>query len=246
MDAKMQKEVDRELQEANALANKSKQARFHTEALKLLFLLYFNVLKNEPESPILLPVLKGIGKYSYLVNIDFQYDLFQQLNVVLTTVNLPVVTSLQCIATAFDTLRSHEDTLNVDLKQFYVHFYALLNELTTESLEDCLPLLRKCLQFMISDQQQMSFERLAAFAKRIATLALQLPFSASLALLLELHQVCRRHRRVQILLCGSDERGGSGCYLPHVDDPEHAGASASTLWETCLLAVFQASVTFVQ
>lgn len=51
----------------------------HTETLKLLFVLYFRILKNPHPSPLLPTALRGISKYAHLVNIDFFRDLMQVL-----------------------------------------------------------------------------------------------------------------------------------------------------------------------
>jgi len=50
-----------------------------TETLKLLFALYFRILKN-PVPTLLLPsALSGISKFAHLVNIDFFKDLMKVL-----------------------------------------------------------------------------------------------------------------------------------------------------------------------
>lgn len=51
----------------------------HTETLKLLFVLYFRILKNPHRTPLLPAALRGISKYAHLVNIDFFQDLMQVL-----------------------------------------------------------------------------------------------------------------------------------------------------------------------
>ena len=50
-----------------------------TETLKLLFSLYFGILKNPSSTPLLPAALHGISKFGHLVNIDFFKDLLQVL-----------------------------------------------------------------------------------------------------------------------------------------------------------------------
>lgn len=50
-----------------------------TETLKLLFALYFRILKNPRPSPLLPAALSGISKFAHLVNIDFFKDLLKVL-----------------------------------------------------------------------------------------------------------------------------------------------------------------------
>jgi len=51
----------------------------HTETLKLLFALYFRILKNPKRTTLLTPALRGIARFSHLVNIDFFRDLLKVL-----------------------------------------------------------------------------------------------------------------------------------------------------------------------
>lgn len=90
----------------------------HTETLKLLFALYFRILKNPRPTPLLPAVLHGIAKFAHLVNIDFFKDLMQVLKDLISQetyqASNPIdelsndVKSIHhrllCIATAFELL----------------------------------------------------------------------------------------------------------------------------------------------
>jgi nucleolar complex protein 3 len=90
----------------------------HTETLKLLFALYFRILKNPRPTPLLPAVLHGISKFAHLVNIDFFKDLMQVLKdlisqesydasgptQVLSNDTRIIHHRLLCIATAFELL----------------------------------------------------------------------------------------------------------------------------------------------
>jgi len=65
-----------------------------------------------------------------------------------------IQSTLQCIITAFQSLKSHGDVLNVDLKDFFTSFYKLLLELPKSS-EDLVPLTLKCLELMLYDKVWM-------------------------------------------------------------------------------------------
>jgi nucleolar complex protein 3 len=47
--------------------------------LKLLFVLYFRILKNPAPTPLLPAALQGISKYAHLVSVDFFRDLMRVL-----------------------------------------------------------------------------------------------------------------------------------------------------------------------
>lgn len=51
----------------------------HTETLKLLFVLYFRILKAPKKTPLLPAALLGIARFAHLVNIDFFKDLLATL-----------------------------------------------------------------------------------------------------------------------------------------------------------------------
>jgi nucleolar complex protein 3 len=51
----------------------------HTETLKLLFVLYFRILKETESTPLLSAALRGISRYAHHVNVDFFKDLITVL-----------------------------------------------------------------------------------------------------------------------------------------------------------------------
>lgn len=92
----------------------------HTETLKLLFVLYFRILKNPSPTPLLPAALQGISRFAHLVNIDFFKDLMKVLKELISreledfqaddgTMSTPKDTRdiecrLLCIVTAFELL----------------------------------------------------------------------------------------------------------------------------------------------
>jgi nucleolar complex protein 3 len=88
----------------------------HTETLKLLFVLYFRIIKNPRPTPLLPAALQGISKYAHLVNIDFFKDLLKVLKELVARevddddedtakdASKDVQQRLQCIVTAFELL----------------------------------------------------------------------------------------------------------------------------------------------
>ena len=134
---KEKRAIEREVREAEAEVDKEERARIvsggetfffddltnvvkHTETLKLLFVLYFRILKNPHPTPLLPAALRGISKYAHLVNIDFFRDLMQVLKSLITREsdkmdsdakesrsldqNAHIQHRLLCIVTAFELL----------------------------------------------------------------------------------------------------------------------------------------------
>ncbi|EIN07402.1 NOC3p-domain-containing protein [Punctularia strigosozonata HHB-11173 SS5] len=76
---KEKKEIEKELHEASAEVDKEERANNQTETLKLLFVLYFRILKSPRPTPLLPAALQGIARFAHLVNVDFFKDLLNVL-----------------------------------------------------------------------------------------------------------------------------------------------------------------------
>ncbi|KAG5727683.1 Nucleolar complex protein 3 like protein [Termitomyces sp. T112] len=132
-------EIDKEFREAEAEVDKEERAATQTETLKLLFVLYFRILKNPRPTPLLPAALHGISKFAHLVNIDFFKDLLAVLKELISresddddTIDPTVISAnnirhrLLCIVTAFELLSGQGEALNLDLSDFISALYALI------------------------------------------------------------------------------------------------------------------------
>ncbi|CAA7271730.1 unnamed protein product [Cyclocybe aegerita] len=141
---KEKKEIDKELREADAEVDKEERNATQTETLKLLFALYFRILKNPTPTPLLPSALSGISRFAHLVNIDFFKDLMKVLRD-LIAMEEPVASDtpdlrsantqdmsegvsrrLMCIVTAFELLSGQGEALNIDLGEFITSLYGML------------------------------------------------------------------------------------------------------------------------
>jgi len=143
---KEKKEIEKEMREAAAEVDKEERATTHTETLKLLFVLYFRILKNPSPTPLLSAALQGISKFSHLVNIDFFKDLMQVLKDIMSrnpsgkdasnhadqnALDMGVAQhQLLCIVTAFELLSGQGEALDIDLTDFINGLYAILPSLS--------------------------------------------------------------------------------------------------------------------
>ena len=90
--------------------------------------------------PLLAPCLKGLAKFSHLIDLDFMGDLMNHLRVLASGSSnsgntsdkcskcLTVSERLQCCIVAFKVMRNNLDALNVDLQDFFLHLYNLVLE----------------------------------------------------------------------------------------------------------------------
>ncbi|KAF9005619.1 nucleolar complex-associated protein-domain-containing protein [Cyathus striatus] len=149
---KEKKEIEKEMQEAEAEVDKEQKAAMQTETLKLLFALYFRILKNPAPTSLLPAALLGISKFAHLVNIDFFKDLMLTLkNLICIDENAmkddaddendmlfendlgKVSRNLLCVVTAFELLTGQGEALNIDLSDFVARLYTLLLPLSMMS-----------------------------------------------------------------------------------------------------------------
>ncbi|PWN38937.1 NOC3p-domain-containing protein [Ceraceosorus guamensis] len=73
-------EIDEEMKEANAEVDLEEREKNQTETLKLLFVLYFSILKAPSvPGPLLASSLEGLSRFAHRVNVDFFRDLLAVL-----------------------------------------------------------------------------------------------------------------------------------------------------------------------
>ncbi|GAA5986135.1 hypothetical protein JCM5350_004444 [Sporobolomyces pararoseus] len=143
---KEQEAVDKEMREAEGEINSEERERNMTETLKLLFALYFRIVKLDYRSPLLPAALEGLARFAHLVNIDFFRDLLEVLKGIikrgvedaaeeveeeefgtaLSSTRNDTRERLLCIVTAFELLQGQGESLNIDLGDFVSALYAII------------------------------------------------------------------------------------------------------------------------
>ncbi|KAF8311250.1 NOC3p-domain-containing protein [Clavulina sp. PMI_390] len=156
---KERKEIQQELYEAEVEVDREERSKTHTETLKLLFVLYFRILKSPHRTPLLPAALVGISKFAHLVNIDFFKDLLATLRTLITREGTDLLSELEsdekeediapvddlevtrhrllCIVTAFELLTGQGEALSIDLADFVNFLYGILIDLAlVPNIED--------------------------------------------------------------------------------------------------------------
>ncbi|KAK0228505.1 nucleolar complex-associated protein-domain-containing protein, partial [Armillaria fumosa] len=253
---KERKEIEREFREAEAEVDIEERSNTQTETLKLLFVLYFSILKFPTTTALLPAALEGVSKFAHLVNVDFFKDLLQVLKGLIerdttlgdeeSTDEIFIHHRLLCIITAFDLLSGQGEALNIDLGDFITHLYALLQPLslmpsidsissggpgrTEKSLADKL---FRALNIIFSPRTLGTTApswRSAAFAKRLLGAAFHWPPAVTLRTLSFVSGLLLKDEKLQSLLF-TEERSLDGVYRPDIDDPQLCNPFGTTLWE---------------
>ncbi|KAI4250427.1 MAG: hypothetical protein L6R40_000025 [Gallowayella cf. fulva] len=81
---KERKAVAKEFQEADAIVSHEERERLQAEALKIVFVTYFRILKTRVPN-LTGAVLEGLAKYAHLINQDFFGDLLEALKDLIAT-----------------------------------------------------------------------------------------------------------------------------------------------------------------
>ncbi|KAL4762184.1 nuclear export protein Noc3 [Aspergillus foveolatus] len=156
---KERKAVEKDMREADALVSHEARDKNQAETLKLVFGIYFRILKLRVPN-LMGPVLEGLAKYAHMINQDFFGDLLEALkdlighaeddelnaaddneddehiNSASSTTRDSTRESLLCTVTAFALLEGQDASkaaaaLHLDLSFFIKHLYRSLYTLST-------------------------------------------------------------------------------------------------------------------
>ncbi|KAG5361528.1 Nucleolar complex-associated protein 3 [Yarrowia sp. C11] len=271
---KEKKDIDEEMLKAEMAVSTEEREKIQGETLKIVFVLYFNILKERPQH-LMAATLEGLAKFSHLINADFFGDLLEVLRELITERQIRYTEdgkqefletstreALLCIVTAFVLLGGQVgESMNLDLTFFINHFYSSLyalglnpdielshkslrlddpnssesaNKRTKINVATEMEMVVKSFEGIFLQQKHVSKLRVQAFAKRLATICLQLPEKSCMAGLKILDRLNKKFT-VMTALYSSDDRITNGVYRMDVDQPDHANPEASTIWETVLL-----------
>ncbi|CAO3700557.1 unnamed protein product [Rhizopus stolonifer] len=245
------REIEKEFKEAEAVVSKEEKDRNHTETLKLIFAFYFRILKKQTTSPLLPAVLEGLSKFAHLISVDFFDDLLNALRDVMRsfedTNDFSRTSSgtrkrLLCIITAFELLSGQGEAISYDLKDFYTEIYNILFKATYHTKVEEKPesqemteseMIIRGLELMFLKKRQIPIDRLAAFVKRFALVALNMPTKTVLQCLNLMQKLVQKDNRLDALL-QSEDRASNGVFAPLLNDPELCNPFGTSLYELFL------------
>jgi nucleolar complex protein 3 len=223
-----------------------------------------NASKSTLLSPVLEGLAKfahliNVDFFHDLLNVLKQISLDQYQNYLDANGNHSSETknALHCVIAAFQLLSGQGEALNIDLKDFYSSLYTQMMRIPL-STGSCvveqdlaspvgemnhmavlrhsdIHILLQGFELVFYRKKQLPIQRVAAFAKRLATISLQLAPNALLACLAMIRSLLIRFPKLDILF-DVESRMGTGVYMLYLDDPELANANATNIWEISQLA----------
>ncbi|XP_059486396.1 nucleolar complex protein 3 homolog [Neocloeon triangulifer] len=235
--AKRWDELNKELLETKAEENRQTKNKFFTEVTKLVFTIFFRVLKSAPTSALLTATLEGLAKFAHCINVEMYHDLLAVLERLLKDEDGQISTKhkLLCVQTVFAILSGHGEFLVIDPTSFYTQLFKCLFKIFLgNKQEDLKVALQVLTNSVMKKRHHLSQQRLFAFTKRLATVALQQQHNGTLGCLQIVKSILEFSRSLDILL-EPDNSVGQGVYMPLVEDPEYCNAGAASLYELLIL-----------
>ena len=203
--------LEKELLEARGEEGKKVKEKFFTETTKLVFTIYFRILKSFPKSQLMGAVLEGLSKFAHVINIEFFSDLVTVFQELLAGGTLTYRDTLLATGTVFKILSGQGEALNIDPTSFYAHLYSSLPSLSVMTTPaSSLPLAMSSLHDMlITRRKKVSRARVLAFTKRVATVSLCLDHAGAAASLALLRELLTTHQQWTSVLLDSEHEVGS-------------------------------------
>jgi nucleolar complex protein 3 len=225
---KERKKLEKELAEADAQVSAEEREHLQSDTLKIVFSLYFQILKDPQNDAMLAVVLDGIAKFARLINAEFFGDLLVVLREILegwdnedsARADRPdrdrLREELVCLNTAF-TLLANQGGSNLDLSFFIERFYHLLPEISLSRAlfvkptpeEKSLMELAVCIldAILLSSHTVPSPARIFMFYKRLLTCILQMDEKEATTFLKVLQRINSRYEKK---IEGMWDREGAG------------------------------------
>ncbi|XP_044762580.1 nucleolar complex protein 3 homolog isoform X2 [Coccinella septempunctata] len=228
--------LEKELLETKAEENKQAKQRNLTEITKIVFAVYFRILKSSTNNKAVGVCLEGLAKFAHCINLDYYMDMVNLLDKLLKEEWIGFKEQLHCIQTVFAILSGQGESLTLDPTRFYNNIYKNLLEISASSKahEHFLIVLQILSDCLIKRRKKITNKRMIGFVKRIAILSLHLLHNGSLGALGLVRNIMQLNKNVDILL-DTDNSFGDGNYMPELDDAEYSNAASTSLYELALL-----------
>ena len=118
---KKQKELDKEMREAESSYNTEEQVQFQRQTLEALYQIVFKILKKaDGDCRLIYPAILLIGKFGHLITIDVVPGVFKMLRVIALNNNYDMPSRIACGYAAKMLLFRGSDELSLDLNSFFI------------------------------------------------------------------------------------------------------------------------------
>eukprot|EP00347_Sterkiella_histriomuscorum_P017847 403347746 len=246
-------ELLKEMKETDALGiDLGSTSKINNAIIKEILGIYFGVLKDKNDSPLLKGVFLGLPQFTQYVNIEIVWDL---INVLREYLNMElsdwengtgtsrrqnisnVLTGLLC---SFQIIEVGAGTaFNVEEKDFLNTLYAVIQRMFEHPFNyqtsDFLAFL-KCMNIVFIKRRQYSNELVHAFVKRLALFQMQITDAEQVSILYLMKQLITKYPSSKSCLLELDDDGINNAFMayeniykPDISDPQLANSSQSSI-----------------
>eukprot|EP00043_Microstomoeca_roanoka_P006725 m.65281 g.65281 ORF g.65281 m.65281 type:complete len:816 (-) comp13535_c0_seq1:299-2746(-) len=230
-EVKAEKELARELMGTESEANKRQLEHNQTQILKVIFAVYFRVLKHARNAPILPVVLEGIAHFAHLIDVAVFMDMLEVLKEVIASPSLPLPVTMTAISAAMTLLAEEHSLSTIDPTQFLKELFQHMPE--TVFHPDLFGHVLSCVHIILIRRKEVSIDRVAGLVKRLTDIMLHLPHHHVVGGQALLRDVVRKYSRIAPML--ENDIIATGIFQDEAGLPEHTNALATALWEAVLL-----------
>ena len=221
---KAEKLVEKELEESQAQLTQRERNKHNYKTLKEVLAVYFRILKYFPRSHLLKSVLRGLTKYTQLLNIEMISDLVKTLLELIKHNTVTGENYLQCVQSSIQILNTSQLALNIEERSFvHILYKALLSPPTSLSAQ---LIFVRALSWLLLYKKQYSYEIVCAFLKRILQMSFHCSESLMCALLCLVKKILGKYPRTLSLFEDDEE---AEVYNGELEDPALSNASTSSV-----------------
>ncbi|KAF1745062.1 hypothetical protein MXB_3679 [Myxobolus squamalis] len=189
-----------------------------------IFSLYFRGLKDSVSSATLSSCLKGIVKYSCLLNVDIYYE----------TIKLAIRLLKNEIVTLFK-FQSIVDSFEMDYTSLYEALYKIMFDVIYENnRNECIDCLIECISRLILNRKRdVGMRRCYSFSKRLISLCLHTNYAHTAKIIRLFTDIFTKFPSLSRLYDSQSNVGQK--FLQNIEHPEHCCPEGIILWEHQLL-----------
>ncbi|EPZ33192.1 Nucleolar complex-associated domain-containing protein [Rozella allomycis CSF55] len=219
---KDEKMLEKEMKEAEAIVAFDEKQAAYKETLKLIFYIY------SQKATLLVSVLKGISKFVHLVDYKLVVDIIKTVKERTNDEKLTLDQGLSCVMTAVAAAENESMGEQMDLKQFYVYLYNLIDQFAKKSFD--IEVVETCFKSLFFKRFQPPVNRVASFAHKLSKVAINLDDSTiRLKLFNIIVHLFIKYPGIRVI--AGNEQIANGVYLEKAKDPDMASPLSTKLLE---------------
>ena len=230
---KKEREVEKEMREAEATYNNEEQIQFQRQMLEALFQIVFKILKKgEPDCRLIYPSIMLIGQFGHLISLEIVPSVFTMLREIALNTNYSLNSRVACGYAAKMLLFRGSDELSLDLTSFFIAYYRLLDDLVITDVKMIEMYMTTLSDLLWRTRVTTSPERVAAFLKKLGMFIMNCNDEQScLAVLFMIRLFMTSYSKCMQMVEQDDEKVFAGIYSGMTDEPDASCALSASLWE---------------